>query len=62
MIKTLRFAASAFALTVALSGAATAQTPAQTRVFTAKDMASLERLTDPACRRTAPGCCTTFAR
>jgi acylaminoacyl-peptidase len=43
MIKTLRLAASAFALTVALSGVATAQT----HVFTAKDMASLERLTDP---------------
>lgn len=43
MIKTLRLAASAFALTVALSGAAAAQS----HVFTAKDMASLERLTDP---------------
>jgi acylaminoacyl-peptidase len=43
MIKTLRLAASAFALTVALSGVAAAQT----HVFTAKDMASLERLTDP---------------
>jgi acylaminoacyl-peptidase len=46
MIKTLRLAASALALTAALSGAAAAQT-VQTRVFTAKDMASLDRLSDP---------------
>lgn len=48
MIKSLRFAASAVALSVALVGAAHAQTPAsKPQVFTAKDMASLDRLSDP---------------
>ncbi len=49
MIKTLRFAASAVALSLALGGAAHAQAPqaAKPHVFTAKDMASLDRLSDP---------------
>ncbi|WP_454715212.1 prolyl oligopeptidase family serine peptidase [Caulobacter segnis] len=47
MIKTLRFAASAFALAAALGGAASAQAPQKPHVFTAKDMASLDRLSDP---------------
>ena len=51
MIKSLRIvapmAASAAVLAVALAGAAHAQTPAKPHVFTAKDMASLDRLSDP---------------
>lgn len=47
MIKTLRFAASAAVLAAALSGAAYAQAPQKPRVFTAKAMASLDRLSDP---------------
>lgn len=55
MIKTLRLAAplavSVAALTVAIGGAACAQAPqaapAKPHVFTAKDMASLDRLSDP---------------
>lgn len=53
MIKSLRFAASAAALSLALAGPVQAQAPAaqapQSRphVFTAKDMASLDRLSDP---------------
>jgi acylaminoacyl-peptidase len=55
MIKSLRLAASAVALTVALAGAAHAQgvqasaqaAPQKPHVFTAKDMASLDRLSDP---------------
>ncbi|MDR6627321.1 S9 family peptidase [Caulobacter segnis] len=48
MIKSLRFAASAAALSLALVGTAHAQTPLQKpHVFTAKDMASLDRLSDP---------------
>ncbi|PTT74429.1 hypothetical protein DBR41_27375, partial [Pseudomonas sp. HMWF010] len=43
MLKTLRLAASALALTAALAGGAAAQT----RTFTAKEMASLDRLSDP---------------
>ncbi|HWU81057.1 MAG TPA: S9 family peptidase [Caulobacter sp.] len=55
MIKSLRLAASAVALTVALAGAAHAQgvqappqaAPQKPHVFTAKDMAGLDRLSDP---------------
>jgi acylaminoacyl-peptidase len=48
MIKSLRFAASAVALSLALVGTAHAQTPPpKPHVFTAKDMASLDRLSDP---------------
>ncbi|PHY22214.1 S9 family peptidase [Caulobacter sp. BP25] len=48
MIKSLRFAASAAALSMALVGTAHAQTPpSKPQVFTAKDMASLDRLSDP---------------
>ncbi|PZR34549.1 S9 family peptidase [Caulobacter segnis] len=53
MIKSLRFVASAAALSIALAGAAHAQAPAgppaasKPHVFTAKDMASLDRLSDP---------------
>lgn len=48
MIKSLRFAASAAVLSLALFGTAHAQATAQKpRVFTAKDMASLDRLSDP---------------
>jgi acylaminoacyl-peptidase len=51
MIKSLRFAASAVALSVALTGAAQAQAPQKPpqkpQVFTPKDMASLDRLSDP---------------
>lgn len=48
MIKSLRFAASAAALSMALVGTAHAQTPPpKPQVFTAKDMASLDRLSDP---------------
>jgi len=47
MIKSLRFAASAAVLAVAMAGAAHAQAPQKARVFTAKDMASLDRLSDP---------------
>jgi dipeptidyl aminopeptidase/acylaminoacyl peptidase len=51
MIKSLRLAASAAVLTIALAGAAHAQAPqatlAKPHVFTAKDMASLDRLSDP---------------
>ena len=47
MIKSLRVAASALALTAALVGVASAQTPTKADVFTAKDMASLDRLSDP---------------
>jgi acylaminoacyl-peptidase len=55
MIKSLRLAASAVALTVALAGAAHAQglqaspqaAPQKPHVFTAKEMASLDRLSDP---------------
>ena len=43
MIKSLRLAASALALSAALGGVALAQT----RPFTAKDMASLDRVSDP---------------
>ena len=48
MIKSLRFAASAAVLSLALVGTAHAQavTP-KPHVFTAKDMASLDRLSDP---------------
>ena len=52
MIKSLRFAASAAVLSLALVGTAHAQTPPpKPHVFTAKDMASLDRLSDP---RVAP--------
>ena len=44
MIKTLRLAVSAIALTAALAGGVAS---AQTRSFTAKEMASLDRLSDP---------------
>jgi len=44
MIKTLRLAVSALALTAALAGGVAS---AQTRHFTAKEMASLDRLSDP---------------
>ncbi len=51
MIKSLRFAVSAAALSVAFFGAAHAQAPQappqKAHVFTAKDMASLDRLSDP---------------
>lgn len=47
MIKRLRVAASVLALSVAVVGAAAAQTPAKADIFTAKDMASLDRLSDP---------------
>ena len=47
MIKSLRLAVSAAALLAALAGAAHAQAPAKSHVFTAKDMASLDRLSDP---------------
>ncbi len=48
MIKSLRFAASAAVLSLALVGTAQAQAPApKSRVFTAKEMASLDRLSDP---------------
>ncbi|ACL95530.1 alpha/beta hydrolase family protein [Caulobacter vibrioides] len=51
MIKSLRLAASALVLTAAMAGVAAAQAPtkAPTKadVFTAKDMASLDRLSDP---------------
>jgi dipeptidyl aminopeptidase/acylaminoacyl peptidase len=48
MIKSLRFAASAAALSLALVGTAHAQTPPpKPHIFTAKDMASLDRLSDP---------------
>jgi len=51
MIKSLRSAASAAVLAVALAGAAHAQAPQKApekpHVFTAKDMASLDRLSDP---------------
>jgi len=43
MLKTLRLAASALALTAALAGVAAAQT----RTFSAKEMVSLDRLSDP---------------
>lgn len=46
MIKSLRFAASAAVLALALAGGAHAQAP-RPHVFTAKDMASLDRLSDP---------------
>ncbi len=48
MIKSLRLAASALALSAAFGGMAVAQA----RPFTAKDMASLDRLSDP---RVSPG-------
>lgn len=47
MIKRLRVAASVLALSVAVVGAAAAQAPAKADIFTAKDMASLDRLSDP---------------
>lgn len=48
MIKSLRFAASAAVLSLALVGTAHAQAVApKPHVFTAKDMASLDRLSDP---------------
>lgn len=47
MIKRLRVAASVLAMSVAVVGAAAAQTPTKTDIFTAKDMASLDRLSDP---------------
>ncbi|HWT51677.1 MAG TPA: S9 family peptidase [Caulobacter sp.] len=51
MIKSLRFAASVAVLTIAAAGAAHAQAqqtaPQKPHVFTAKDMASLDRLSDP---------------
>lgn len=47
MIKSLRFAASAAVLSLVLAGAAHAQAPTRSHVFTAKDMASLDRLSDP---------------
>lgn len=48
MIKSLRFAASVAALSMTVVGSVHAQTPApKPQVFTAKDMASLDRLSDP---------------
>lgn len=51
MIKSLRFTASVVALSLAVAGAAHAQAPQSApqkpHVFTAKDMASLDRLSDP---------------
>jgi len=48
MIKSLRFAVSAVALSLAIVGTAQAQASApRSHVFTAKDMASLDRLSDP---------------
>ncbi|MFY8208046.1 MAG: TolB family protein, partial [Caulobacter sp.] len=47
MIKSLRLAASALVLTAAMAGVAAAQAPTKADVFTAKDMASLDRLSDP---------------
>ena len=47
MIKSLRFAASAAVLSLVLAGAVHAQAPTRSHVFTAKDMASLDRLSDP---------------
>ena len=47
MIQSLRVAVSALAFSIALTGVAVAQTPVKTDVFTAKDMASLDRLSDP---------------
>ena len=47
MIKRLRVAASVLALSAAVVGAAAAQIPAKADIFTAKEMASLDRLSDP---------------
>ncbi|MBW8858329.1 MAG: S9 family peptidase [Caulobacter sp.] len=47
MTKTLRIAASAFALSVAAFAIAPAAVAAETRGFTAKDMVQLERISDP---------------
>lgn len=47
MTMRLRVAASVLALSIAVVGAAAAQAPAKADIFTAKDLASLDRLSDP---------------